>query len=688
MTIRMAILGFLFGLGCAAAERVIYVSPSGDDAAEGTTVAGAVRTVERAFALVRQAPKGQPVAVELRGGEYAITRPLVLGPEHSGTAANPVTVRPYGGETPRITGGRRLAGWTRHDEHIWKTEIEEAKAGGWRFTQLFVNGQRRPRARTPNEGFFRVAGFPDGGREVHYHTDCQRFEYRPGDINPDWTNREDIDVIVYHFWTDSHLPIESLDTDKHIVTFKHKAGKVFTDDFTAGGARYIVENVFEALDQPGEWYLNRTTGVLYYRPRADETMDTVEVIAPVAGALVRVEGDALGRRFAEHIRFEGLRFAYTNWFLPQGNSNDAQGSSSVPAAVTLKGARHITFDGCAFNRLGTFAVELLDGCTDNRFSRNRIEDAAAGGFRISGGTETGHPLLRTGGNVIADNVVGPYGQVYPSAVGILLMHTSGNTVTHNEIHHGYYTGISVGWRWGYQRSISRDNVIAYNHIHHIGQGLLSDMGGIYTLGVSPGTVLRGNRIHDIDANHYGGWGIYNDEGSSHILIEDNAVYDTKFAGYNIHYAKEITVRNNIFAFGRLQQLSRSIAEPHQSCYFEGNIVYFEEGTLLDNKWGDTAYDFYYRPSTGVQKTDSTFEMDWNVYFNPKQSAETMQFNGKTFEDWKKTGKDRHSRIADPQFVDAAGRDFRLRPDSPALELGFRPFDPAKAGPRDAAGAAD
>ena len=149
--------------------------------------------------MLFRSPKEQPITVELRGGEYAIAGPLVLGPEHSGTAANPVTVRPYGGETPRITGGRRLAGWTRHDEHLWKTEIAEVKAGEWRFTQLFVNGQRRLRARTPNEGFFRVAGFPDGGREVHYHTDCQRFEYRPGDINPDWTNRQDIDVIVYHF---------------------------------------------------------------------------------------------------------------------------------------------------------------------------------------------------------------------------------------------------------------------------------------------------------------------------------------------------------------------------------------------------------------------------------------------------------------------------------------------------------
>jgi len=207
------------------------------------------------------------------------------------------------------------------------------------------------------------------------------------------------------------------------------------------------------------------------------------------------------------------------------------------------------------------------------------------------------------------------------------------------------------------------------------------MGGIYTLGVSPGTVLLGNRIHDIDANRYGGWGIYNDEGSSHILIEDNLVYDTKFAGYNIHYAKEITVRNNIFAFGRLHQLSRGVVEPHKSCFFERNIVYYETGSLFDGSWNYKSYEFYYRPSAPAEKTDSTFEMDWNLYFNPNQPLEQVRFGGQTFEEWKKSGKDIHSRWADPLFTDAQARDFRLRPDSPAFELGFRPIEPDRAGPR-------
>lgn len=210
------------------------------------------------------------------------------------------------------------------------------------------------------------------------------------------------------------------------------------------------------------------------------------------------------------------------------------------------------------------------------------------------------------------------------------------------------------------------------------------MGAIYTLGVSPGTVLRNNLIHDVNANHYGGWGIYNDEGSTHILIENNVVYNTKFAGYNIHFCKEVTVRNSVFAFGRLQQLSRSRVEPHQSVFFENNIVYWKEGKLLDNKWRDKPYTFYFHPKNkgGSRQVTSTFEMDWNVYYNPTLKLDEVEFNGLSFEQWKKTAKDVHSLYTDPLFVDPEKLDFRLKPDSPALALGFKPIDLSSVGPRD------
>lgn len=672
----------------ASIGRTFYVAPDGRDDANGTARDEPFGTLERARDAVRELRKAGdldgPVTVCLRGGAYPRTEPLILTPADSGTEQSPVIYRAYEGERPVIHGGRTITGWKAGDKGVWVAEVPAVRAGQWTFRELYVNGRRYRRARIPNEGFLRVAGCPEGTpKTAHYHKDCQSFEFKPGDIDPTWTNLNDVEVIVYHFWTDSHLPIQSIDTSTNVVTFKHKAGKVFTDDFSENGARYIVENVYEGLDQPGEWYLNRQTGMLYVIPKPGDDLRTAEVVAPVTGAFIHFRGDPVERRYVEHVAFEGISFMYTNWQLPPGNSNDRQGSASVPAAITLTGARQCRFDRCQVKNIGTFAFEIGKGCRDNHFTHNEITHLGAGGFRVNGGTEKNHPLERTSDNVISDNVLAHYGQEYPSAVGVLLMHTSGNRVAHNDIHHGWYTGVSIGWNWGYQRSISRDNVVEFNHIHHIGQGLLSDMGAIYTLGPSPGTVLRNNLIHDVAANHYGGWGIYNDEGSSHLLIENNVVYNTKFAGYNIHFCKEVTVRNNIFALGRLQQLSRSRVEPHKSVFFENNIVYWTEGVLLDNKWRDKPYQFYFHPKNagGTREMTSTFDMDWNLYYNPKLTLDEVKFNGLNWDQWRKTGKDAHSVYADPLFVDPARYDFRLRPDSPALAMGFAPIDVTTVGPR-------
>ena len=263
------------------------------------------------------------------------------------------------------------------------------------------------------------------------------------------------------------------------------------------------------------------------------------------------------------------------------------------------------------------------------------------------------------------------------------MNAEGNYIGHNHIHHGWYTGISVGWQWGYGRSISRDNIIEYNYIHNIGQGLLSDMGGIYTLGISPGTVLRNNLIHDVESNRYGGWGIYNDEGSTHILIENNIVYNTKYAAYDIHYAKEITVRNNIWALGRLEELNRTRGENHTSVYFENNIVYWK--TLNDPfsaDWKDKTYTHYVNPNQKEQPVmTSNFTADYNIYFNPLKPVESITFNGNTWKQWNERGKDVHSLYTDPMFVDPENYNFTLKPGSPAFKMGFKQIDMSTVGVR-------
>ena len=685
---RMAISVLTLVTAIASATD-LYIAPNGSDVNPGTQ-AKPFATLARARDAIRELKKSgplkEPVNVRLLGGTYSLAGEVRFGSEDSGTAACPITYTAAGTVPAVLDGGRRITGWRKSNDQLWVATLPEVASGQWRFRQLYVNGQQRVRARTPNEGFLRVVACPEGTpKTADYHKACQSFQFKPGDIRVDWTNLQDVEVIVYHFWTDSHLPIQSVDTASNLVTFAHKADKTFTDDFTEDGARYIVENVFEGLDAPGEWYLNRRTGQLFYYPKPGEDMAKIEVVAPFAPAFLNLEGVPAERRYVEHLRFRNLSFAYCRFELPPGDSNGRQGSAAVAAAIKLRGARACAFEQCRLFNLGTFAFDVMGGCSDNQFVGNEISQVAAGGIRVNGGTEKAPPWERTLNNRITDNWLHHYGLDYPSAVGIFLLNTEGNTVSHNQIDHGGYTGISVGLVYGYTRSVSQNNLIEFNHIHHIG-GVLSDMGGIYTLGVSPGTIIRNNLIHDVDANNYGGWGIYLDEGSTHLLIENNVVYHTKFAPFNIHFAKEATVRNNIFALGKLEQLSRTRVEPHKSVYFENNIVYWREGELFSKNWKDAPYTFYATPPKGKQKgtntVTSTFDCDWNLYFNPAQKLEEVKFTKEnTWAEWRKRGKDAHSRYADPRFVAPEQGDFTLKPDSPALALGFQPIDISQTGPR-------
>jgi parallel beta-helix repeat protein len=200
-------------------------------------------------------------------------------------------------------------------------------------------------------------------------------------------------------------------------------------------------------------------------------------------------------------------------------------------------------------------------------------------------------------------------------------------------------------------------------MHDIGQNLLSDMGAVYTLGIQRGTVVQNNLIHDVNAFTYGGWGLYTDEGSSDILLQNNVVYRCKSAGFHQHYGRDNVIRNNIFAFNKEHELMRTREEQHNSFSFENNIVYYDSGDLLGSNW-----------------SNDRFVIDRNIYFDARASAKAT-FKGATLDQWQKRGHDTNSVIADPLFVDARNYNFNLRPDSPALKMGFKPIDISKVGPR-------
>ncbi|MBN1291691.1 MAG: right-handed parallel beta-helix repeat-containing protein [Candidatus Latescibacteria bacterium] len=658
----------------------IYVAPSGNDSWEGTK-AKPFATLDRARDEIRRIKAGsalrKPVTVYLRRGVYELDKPFILTHEDSGTEACPVTYASYSGETAVISSGRKITGWKENTDGVWTVELPDVRTGNWEFRQLYVNGEARNRPRLPREGFYRVADYDLKG-SAPWNSRSDWFRYTSGDINPEWKNIEDLEVVIPRFWVSSRQHIKSIDGSANTVTFTDSTRYRYSDDHTGKGTRYYMENVYEAFDEPGEWYLDQVKGELSYRPLKDETIDSVEIIAPVSTQIIRMEGDPAENKFVEHIVFSNLTFSHNNWSLPPGKVGDGQSAPEVEGALFMKGVRYCTISDCSVKNISSYAIQCDEGCMFNRFEQNELGYLGGGGIRMGGGSTYDHPLVRTGANEITDNHIHHIGLVHHAATGIWIQHGFGNHIAHNHIHHTYYSSIAIGWVWGYARSISSHNIIEYNHIHDVGQGMLSDMGGIYLLGIAPGTVVRNNVFHDISSHGYGGWGIYTDEGSTHVLIENNIVYRTKCGGFHQHYGRENIIRNNIFAFSTEGQIIRSRQEEHQSFVFENNIVYWTEGPLLGGNWNDDTYDIY-NPFDWKRQKGQTYECDYNLYYNPKNDS--IRFKEWTFEEWKARGRDVHSKIADPLFADPENGDFTLSPDSPALKLGFLPIDVSTVGPR-------
>jgi parallel beta-helix repeat protein len=590
----------------------------------------------------------------LGDGRYELGDTLDLGPDDSG-----LEIRAGEGATPVLSGGRRLTGWVQDpaNAEMWRVTLPEVREGRWYFQQLFVNGVRAQRARTPNTNFFRARG-PLGGGPV------LSLPFRAGDLKPQWADLPDVRLVMLQKWTDLHLPIRTIHADQNTAEFP---GGPRPDWMTEPDARYWVETVPDALDIPGEWYLDRRTGVLSLLAEAGTDPNKASVVAPRLTVLVRVRGDEGERRPVTHLTFRGLTLAETDYDMP------AQGMISPQAAVRVPGAFRVEFatDGvvedCLLENLGGYAMDLGRGAQRWRIQGNEIRSGGAGGIRLG---ETGErkpdDFTACRAHDISDNHLHALGRVFAPAVGVIVFQSGDNQITHNHIHDLFYTAISVGWNWGYQETPCRGNIIEYNHLHDIGQGRLSDMGGVYTLGIQPGTRVRNNVIHDVVSYDYGGWGLYTDEGSTGILLESNVVYRCKSAGFHQHYGRENTVRNNIFAFNRENQWMRSREEEHISFFLTNNVVCYDSGNLLGSTW----------------KNDR-FVIERNLYFDTRIGADPnrMNFAGVTWDQWRVRGHDTNSVVADPLFIDAAKDDYRLQPGSPAWKLGFQAIDVSTVGPR-------
>jgi len=646
----------------------IYISPSGNDNNPGTTdrpLESLKGARDRARELRKVNVNDNPIEIIALAGEYFLTEPLVLTTEDSGTPEGPLVFRSQEGKKTKFTGGIRIIGFERVNEKLWKVFIPEVARYGWYFEQLYVNGTRAKRARTPNEEFLFIKGVSEtvvekgSGRAPELAVQKILIDsaglalfksVSPGEM-------DDVILTFYHKWDN---------TRKHIYDFNPDQSAIYTigtgmkpwNSFD-NKTRYFVENYREALDAPGEWYLERS-GNLWYVPREGENIWNSTFYVPVIEQFVIIQGDESTGKQVENILFKDIVFQVSGYHIPEKGNEAAQAASPVDAVIKLDFANNITFQDCEITNTGIYAFWFRRACSNCTVNRCYLHDLGAGGVKI------GETIIRsdaqeiTNNITVDNNIIRNGGHLFPCAVGIIIFNASDNKLTHNEIADFRYSGISVGWVWGYAHSPSKSNIVSFNHIHHLGWGELCDMGGVYTLGASEGTSVSNNVIHHVYSFDYGGWGLYTDEGSYGITMANNLVYACKNSGFHQHYGKENIIRNNIFALNIRAQLQATRVEEHRSISFTNNIIYFNTGGLLSSNW----HKF-------------NLLSDYNCYWDAR--TKDVSFAGQSFSDWQKSGKDVHSIVANPLFVNPSAYNFHFKRLSVAKKIKFTPFDYSEAG---------
>ncbi|MEJ8305046.1 Ig-like domain-containing protein [Saccharibacillus sacchari] len=509
----------------------LFVSPQGSDSGAGSQAAP-FATIGRAQQEVRSLNDDMTgdILVNLGAGTYALADTLSFAPEDSGSNGHFVIYRGAGGEDTVLSGGREISGWTETQPG---SGIYRANApAGLETRQLFVNGVRAVRARS------------EGGLDRPNKTDAG-YTSRDTQI-ASWSDADELELVFEDVWTNSRVRVQSVTQSNGLATFTLRNpgwANVKNRGQTSATLPVYYENALELLDQPGEWYHDRDSNVMYYMPRPGEDLSNAEVVAPELEQLVTVTGlsaDAPVR----NLNFEDLSFMYTTWMHPSTDAghSDAQNNhlrysgtpdELPPAAIEVELANTVNFTGTTFAKLGITGLRLQNGVQNSLIEGNRFYDLSGGAVNVGQPNSSNrnvfnpddHRLSMKNDDVL-NNVIHDIGVDYKSAAAVSAGYPLDMEISHNEMYNLPYSGVHMGYGWAKDFDpVTRNVKIESNLIYDLMCMGLRDGGAIYTLGTTGATaadknLVRGNYIRNqLDANA----ALYTDEGSAYWKFDGNVI---------------------------------------------------------------------------------------------------------------------------------------------------------------------
>jgi len=492
------------------------------------------------------------------------------------------------------------------------------------------------------------------------------FGFSQGELR-DWPTSKSIEMHLFPAWgwVSSIEPIAEIDLERGVATL---AGREASQEIRVGN-RYYLENIAEELDMPGEWYLDEETGTLRYRPAQADFRDR-QIVAPVLDRIIHIKGDVAKAAATGHIHFVGFTFKDTS-YTPRIDSP----YYPPDAAIWIQNAHGCLIEDCRFTRLGGSAVNLVGDAQHTGFLGNTVQHVGQNGVFMVG--EAGdNPFPKH--NTVAGCTMRHIGLIHKHVAGVYigrrdpaLAQEPGNLIAHNLITDCPRYAIGIKMNQG-------NTVVEYNEIRRTNLET-NDTGGIESCvrnAQAPGNTYRYNFVADAIGlkttptgeilRPYYTWGIYMDDHSSHATIYGNICVRNFRGGVHVHGGQKNVIENNILVDSQEQQVEfNNIGDAMVGNVFRRNIVYRTQpgGNMIrSNGWNDRVLA----------------RCDGNLYWNTADET-AVSFLGRTVEQWREMGYDKGSRVADPLFVDPAGDDYTLRPDSPALEMGFEPIPVERIG---------